>query len=107
MDNKKTDKRVVKTKKAIKTALIELMSKKDLVDITVSELARKANVNRKTFYLHYSNVQAVFEEIEDDMISASKKMIIPHKAENKAMPSVAIRAYCKRTYVNVYKVVCI
>lgn len=91
-----TDKRVIKTKKAIKTTLIDIMSKKELADITVSELARKADINRKTFYSHYPNVQAVFEEIEDDMISASKNMIIQHKAENNTLPSAAIRAYCKQ-----------
>ncbi len=95
-----TDKRVIKTKKAIKTALIDIMSKKELADITVSELARKAVINRKTFYSHYPNVQAVFADIEDEMINDAKNLIIQHKTENTAQPSIALRAYCNQMNSN-------
>ncbi len=96
MANVRTDKRIIKTKKAVRTALIELMSKKDLVDITVSELAKKANINRKTFYSHYPNVQAVFEDIEDEMIYDLKTLITQQKAENYSLPSNALLTFCKQ-----------
>lgn len=41
------------TDKLLKTTLLDLMEKKKLNDITVVELIRVANVNRKTFYNHY------------------------------------------------------
>ena len=46
----KADRRIIKTKKAIYEALVELMQKKKLNSITVTELAAQADINRKTFY---------------------------------------------------------
>lgn len=62
-----TDKRVIKTKNAIKKAFMELMYQKDINKITVSDIAEHALINRSTFYLHYSDVLAVWKEIEDDL----------------------------------------
>lgn len=78
----KTNKRVIKTEKAIKLALTELMKKKNIYEITVSELVKKANVGRKTFYCHYPNIQAVFEEIEDDIINNFREIIINCKSKD-------------------------
>ena len=63
------DLRVVKTRAAIKNSLIELMSEKQLGSITVSELAKRALVNRKTFYRHYGSVAEVKAELENDVLS--------------------------------------
>lgn len=63
------DLRVVKTRASIKNSLVELMSEKQLADITVSELAQRAQVNRKTFYRHYGSVAEVKTELENDVLS--------------------------------------
>ena len=59
MTRNNSDKRVIRTKKAIRTALFKLMESKDIASITISELTTLANVNRRTFYTHYSNITAV------------------------------------------------
>lgn len=61
---KKKDKRIEKTKACILQALTQLLEKKAISDITVTELAEAANINRKTFYAHYSSIQNVVEEAE-------------------------------------------
>ena len=53
MEEKKVDKRTLKTRKAIINALAELLSEKELRKITVQEIADGADVNRVTFYKHY------------------------------------------------------
>lgn len=58
------DRRVARTKKNIYLAFFTLLQKKAMADITVSELAREADVDRKTFYSHYQTVQDVFEEFK-------------------------------------------
>ena len=58
----KADRRILKTKKAIYEALVELMQKKKLNSITVTELAAQADINRKTFYTYYSTVNDVLDE---------------------------------------------
>lgn len=65
---KKEDKRCVKSKQAIKHSLLVLLRDKQLVTITVSELTALAQVNRKTFYNHYSNISDVLDEMETDLI---------------------------------------
>lgn len=62
------DKRCKKTRKAIKTALMGLMSEKDISEITITEIADEADINRKTFYAHYKDVYGILDEIENDMI---------------------------------------
>ncbi|WP_047980265.1 TetR/AcrR family transcriptional regulator [Ornithinibacillus contaminans] len=56
------DLRVVKTKESLHHALLELLQKKVLEEITISEICRMAKVNRGTFYLHYNQVEDLFEE---------------------------------------------
>jgi AcrR family transcriptional regulator len=49
----KVDRRIAKSKEAIKKALIELMSEKNFDDITIQDISDRANVSRGTIYLHY------------------------------------------------------
>ncbi len=62
------DKRCRKTRKAIKTSLIKLMSEKDIANITITEIAGDADINRKTFYAHYRDLYDILDEIENDLI---------------------------------------
>lgn len=63
-----TDRRVIKTKRAIRLAFARLLSEKDINDITVSDIAGLADINRKTFYNYYSGVYMVIDEIENDIV---------------------------------------
>ncbi|MCH5204356.1 MAG: TetR/AcrR family transcriptional regulator [Oscillospiraceae bacterium] len=62
------DRRVVRTKKAIRSALFEITETKDISSVTVSELARKAGVNRRTFYTHYAGITDIVEEVEEELV---------------------------------------
>lgn len=63
MPRTKIDRRIVKTKRAINLALLQLLSEKKVDDITITELTAKADINRKTFYLHYTCVADVADEL--------------------------------------------
>ena len=56
------DLRVKKTKRAIMTAFDELLKEKKLDKISVTELAEKAEINKGTFYLHYTDIYALYQE---------------------------------------------
>ena len=62
------DLRIQRTKAAIKSAFMELRSKKSIEKITITELSAHANINKATFYLHYSDIYELSDEIEDEMI---------------------------------------
>ena len=65
---KKTDLRVTKTKRRIKEVFGELLKKKDVNEIAVSELARLAEINKGTFYLHYQDIYALYAEVLQDKV---------------------------------------
>lgn len=69
MEKRTTDRRVLKTKRAIKNALMHLLNDRDINDITISDIAAQADINRKTFYNYYSGVHEVIDEMENDIIS--------------------------------------
>lgn len=69
------DRRVVKTKRAIKEAFAKLLTQKDINDITISDIAAEANINRKTFYNYYGGIYEVVGEIEDDIVRLIDKEV--------------------------------
>lgn len=70
-----SDKRVIRTKKAIKAALFKIMEDKDISAITISELSRLACVNRRTFYMHYRNITDILDEIESDLVESLSRLV--------------------------------
>lgn len=64
----KKDRRIGKTQKSIHDAIINLIGEKDISQITVKELAERANINRKTFYMHYTSIEDIFDKIENEFI---------------------------------------
>lgn len=62
------DLRIVKTRKNIREAFLELRSKNALEKIKVKELCELALINKTTFYKHYQDVFALSEEIENETI---------------------------------------
>lgn len=65
--NMSKDPRVRKTKKSIRNALYQMVIEKKYSDISVTELSRRAEIGRKTFYLHYDSIESVFNEIRDEL----------------------------------------
>ncbi|MCI2062667.1 MAG: TetR/AcrR family transcriptional regulator [Eubacteriaceae bacterium] len=58
-----SDLRVVRTKMNIKNAFMELIRKKPVEKITVTELAKAAMINKGTFYLHYQDIPVLYKEV--------------------------------------------
>lgn len=57
-----TDRRVRRTRNAIHSAFRALVARDGFRNITVSALAREANIDRKTFYLHYRGLDDLMAE---------------------------------------------
>ncbi len=67
MERVKIDRRIVKTKRAIRAAFASLVAMKDINHITIKELADKADISRKTFYFYYNSVWDIAEEIQNEI----------------------------------------
>lgn len=64
----KEDLRVRRTKTHLRRALAELMSRRTLSSIGVTEVCELAMVHRTTFYKHYADKQALFEDLLDERV---------------------------------------
>ena len=54
------------TRNLIRKEFINLLNKKSLHNITVTEIARECKIERKTFYYHYENLPQLIKEIFDE-----------------------------------------
>lgn len=66
--HRKMDIRVIKTKKAIHEGVLQLLAEKPIDDISITELAQVAQINRKTFYNYYQNPYQVLDELENELV---------------------------------------
>lgn len=68
MNYEKMDRRIGKTRNAIKDAFTELIDEIGFDAVTVRNLTEKANINRSTFYLHYRDKYDLLEKSEEEII---------------------------------------
>ena len=62
-----TDRRVVRTRAAIEQAFIDLLETTEYAKITISAIAQAADINRKTFYLHYSSIDDLLDQTVENL----------------------------------------
>lgn len=69
MKAKNVNRSSIKTRALIKSTFAEMLSeKKEINKITVTELVKRADINRGTFYSHYDDVYGVAEDYENELI---------------------------------------
>jgi AcrR family transcriptional regulator len=71
-EHQKVDRRIQRTKLALRSALLELTKEKSFDAISVEEITERANLGRATFYLHYKDKEALlldeFREIASNRV---------------------------------------
>lgn len=72
----------IRSRKLIIQAFIELMQEKELEKITVTDIVKRADINRGTFYAHYQDTSAVIEQIGDDIIAKLIEFLDEFQYEN-------------------------
>ena len=63
------DRRIEKTKTAIREAFFSILKENSSAKITVTEIANRANIDRKTFYLHYDSPEALMNEFYKNLVN--------------------------------------
>ena len=61
------DRRIRKTKAQLRQGLAKLLKEKSIKEITVKELVEEVDINRSTFYLHYTDIYDLLEQTENDL----------------------------------------
>lgn len=77
------DARVRYTRKVIEDAFMELLGRKSVAKITVTEICQAAQINRATFYKHYLDVPDLLEQLEERLLNDLKAAMgdIPESGE--------------------------
>ncbi|MDO7908198.1 TetR/AcrR family transcriptional regulator [Paenibacillus sp. JX-17] len=72
-EQQEMDRRIRRTREALKSAFITLILEQGYDPITVQEIAHRADYNRTTFYKHYLGKQELLQEIGDDFMNGMRK----------------------------------
>ena len=72
---RKTDARIRYTQGVLKQSLLSFLKEKPINKITVKEVCERAELNRATFYAHYSDCFALLESIEEDLLEAFQQSL--------------------------------
>ena len=62
------DRRITRTKRSLKAAMTEMLAREDFEHISITELCRRAEISRITFYSHYNDKYALLDDIFEDML---------------------------------------
>jgi AcrR family transcriptional regulator len=71
----KENRRVQYTRAVLKSALAQLMQEKHISGITVKAICELADVNRSTFYLHYSDPYDLLHQVEQEVYGMFKTQL--------------------------------
>jgi len=71
----KEDRRVRKTKKALRESLAELLLEKSIQHITVREVTDKANVHRSTFYTNFKDIYDLYDQTENFVMQEVSRIL--------------------------------
>lgn len=66
----KAESRYFNTARTMNEAFILLLDEKDYEYISITDVCRKAGVNRSTFYLHYENISGLAEETVENLLKS-------------------------------------
>lgn len=71
----KNNRRTTMTKRLLKESLFELLKEKPISRISVKELCEVADLNRSTFYLHYSDQYELLAEVENEVVEKTAEYL--------------------------------
>ena len=75
METVKENRKIKYTKMAIKESFFKLLAEKPLTQISVKSICDMADINRGTFYAHYSDIHDLVHKLEQEMVEVSKTII--------------------------------
>lgn len=74
--NKETDLRVRRTKRLLQEAFIELLQDIPFYKISVHALTQRAEINRVTFYLHYTDMDDFIEQFVQEWLQKTENLLL-------------------------------
>lgn len=63
------------TRQKIQNAFVELLSEKELNKVRVSDIVKKAQINRSTFYEYYTDIYSLLTDVEDSFLDEFQQQL--------------------------------
>lgn len=76
--------RTAQTRARIKGALVSLIAEKGFDALTVSDVTRRAKINRGTFYLHFVDKYDMLDQLEDELIQNLEEALLANAPADAA-----------------------
>ena len=73
------------TRMLLKEGLLSCLANNSFESVTVTSLCKASSITRSTFYLHYSNIMEIVDDLVDDAIAYSK----PGMVDNNNLQIIA------------------
>jgi AcrR family transcriptional regulator len=92
-----SDARAVRTREALRQALLKLLETTPLEQISIRDIARTAGIGYRTFFRHHASKEAVLHDIAADQIQNLLQLALPVVvAGNNRAGSLALCTYVHR-----------
>jgi AcrR family transcriptional regulator len=82
---RKLDPRVIRTRKLLLDALLELIPEIGFYNITIQAITERAGLNRATFYLHFTDKDELLSAAIKDVLAELENISIPRESNQKVM----------------------
>lgn len=93
----KIDRRVRRTRRRLRDALIALVLEQGYDNITIQEITDRADLSRATFYLHYKDkdelLASSLEEMFDELVESTSELIFKPEYEEGDKPPPSLLAF--------------
>lgn len=94
MAESKTDLRVVRTRKLIRDAFMDMVGEVGVARITVKDLTERAGINRKTFYLHFESIEALYDSVMNEVMNDFSIITKPLPTSQKTLTAMRSVSFC-------------
>ena len=91
--NKKADRRVRYTRLALRQSLLELMQTRPIEKITVKEICALADINRGTFYAHFSCPHDLLQQIENELYEELARSLAVTSLRSGALSALLLELF--------------
>ena len=96
LSKKKEDPRTTRSRKLLRDAFTELLSRKTFDSITVQDITEHATLNRATFYAHFADKQALLVHCFGELFNELVRARLPINSElNPSNMKLAITLVCE------------
>ena len=76
MAERKEYRSALRSRRFIRQSFMELLKEKRPEKITVTDIVKRADINRSTFYAHYADVRALIDEIQKEFVEQSVSLLM-------------------------------